>query len=81
MNEKLTAQVKRKCNITWSDTETDARVEDIILSAIPVLIHKLGISLWKTYGQSVENLCKRWKSSTVFPQNTAVSAIFRTYPI
>ncbi len=44
MNEKLTAQVKRKLNITWSDEDTNARVDDIIQSAIPVLLHKLGIA-------------------------------------
>ena len=44
MNEKLTAQVKRKLNITWSDEDTNARVQDIIQSAIPVLLHKLGIA-------------------------------------
>lgn len=44
MNEKLTAQVKRKLNITWSDEDTNARVEDIIQSAIPTLLHKLGIA-------------------------------------
>lgn len=44
MTEALLAQVKRKLNITWSDTDTDARVTDIIQSAIPALIHKLGIA-------------------------------------
>lgn len=44
MNEKLTAQVKRKLNITWSDEDTNARVQDIIQSAIPALLHKLGIA-------------------------------------
>lgn len=40
----LILQVKRKLNITWEDDETNARVEDIINSAIPTLIHKLGIT-------------------------------------
>lgn len=44
MTEKLYAQVKRKLNITWNDDDTDNRVEEIILSAIPALIHKLGIA-------------------------------------
>jgi len=44
MLEKLYPQVKRKLNITWSDEDTDSRVEEIILSAIPALIHKLGIA-------------------------------------
>lgn len=44
MTEILINQVKRKLNITWEDDETNARVEDIIQSAIPDLIHKLGIT-------------------------------------
>ena len=44
MNELLLSQVKRKLNITWSDADTDARIEDIITSAIPRMIHKLGIA-------------------------------------
>lgn len=37
-------QVKRKLNITWEDASTDARVEEIMDSAIPDLIFKLGIT-------------------------------------
>lgn len=44
MTDRLIAQVKRKLNITWNDDDTDARVEDIIQSAIPTMIHKLGIA-------------------------------------
>lgn len=44
MNAELFLQVKRKLNITWEDSETDARVKDIIKSAIPTLKHKLGIT-------------------------------------
>lgn len=40
----LKGQVKRKLNITWEDAETDARVEEIISSAIPDLNFKLGIT-------------------------------------
>lgn len=40
----LIEQVRRKLNITWSDEETDKRVNDIIASAAPVLQHKLGIA-------------------------------------
>ena len=40
----LIDQVKRKLNITWYDEETDRRVNDIIASATPILIHKLGIA-------------------------------------
>jgi len=44
VNEKLFEQVKRKLNITWEDDDTNARLKEIIESAIPTLIHKLGIS-------------------------------------
>lgn len=44
MLEKLYPQVKRKLNITWTDEDTDSRVEEIIQSAIPALLHKLGIA-------------------------------------
>ena len=40
----LIGQVKRKLNITWEDAETTARIEEIIESAIPDLIHRLGIT-------------------------------------
>lgn len=40
----LIDQVRRKLNITWSDEETDKRINDIIASATPVLKHKLGIA-------------------------------------
>lgn len=44
MDKTLFGQVKRKLNITWEDDETDARLNEIIDSAIPTLIHKLGIA-------------------------------------
>lgn len=44
MTENLFAQVKRKLNITWDDEDTTSRVTDIIQSAIPKMIHKLGIA-------------------------------------
>ena len=44
MSELLTQQVKRKLNITWSDEDTDARVDDIMHSVAPYLKHKLGAS-------------------------------------
>lgn len=44
MTGKLFNQVKRKLNVTWQDTDTDARIEDIIVSAIPTMKHKLGIA-------------------------------------
>ena len=43
-NPTLFGQVKRKLNITWEDDDTTARIEEIIDSAIPILIHKLGIA-------------------------------------
>lgn len=44
MDAILMGLVKRKLNITWSDEETDARLEEIIESAIPVLKFKLGMA-------------------------------------
>lgn len=44
MTERLIAQVKRKLNITWSDEDTNARVTEIIESAIPALKYKLGLA-------------------------------------
>lgn len=44
MSELLTKQVKRKLNITWDDEDTNARVEDIMGSVGPWLVHKLGIT-------------------------------------
>lgn len=44
MTERLIAQVKRKLNITWSDDDTNTRVQEIIQSAIPTMRHKLGIA-------------------------------------
>ena len=44
MANTLYEQVKGKLNITWEDEETTARVNKIINSAIPDLIHRLGIT-------------------------------------
>ena len=44
MSDRLIEQVKRKCNITWNDDDTNTRITDIMTAAIPVLIHKLGIA-------------------------------------
>lgn len=43
MAETLTDKVKRKLDITWSDTGTDARIADIIDAAKPTMRHKLGL--------------------------------------
>ena len=43
-NPILFAQVKRKLNVTWDDDDTTARIEEIMESAIPDLIHRLGVS-------------------------------------
>lgn len=42
-NPTLFGQVKRKLNITWDDSDTNAQIEELIASAIPILKHKLGI--------------------------------------
>lgn len=44
MSDRLIEQVKRKCNITWNDDDTNTRITDIMTAAISVLIHKLGIA-------------------------------------
>ena len=44
MTDRLFEQVKRKLDITWNDDDTNARVEDIINSAIPTMRKKLGIA-------------------------------------
>lgn len=44
MSETLYEQVKGKLNITWDDYDTATRVKKIINSAIPDLIHSLGIT-------------------------------------
>lgn len=44
MSELLTNQVKRKLNITWEDEDTNARVDDIMSSVGPWLVHKLGLT-------------------------------------
>ena len=44
MTDRLFEQVKRKLNITWNDDDTNARIEDIISSAIPIMKDKLGIA-------------------------------------
>ena len=43
-SNSLTEQVRRKLNITWSDPDTDARVDDIMRSATAHLVYQLGIT-------------------------------------
>ena len=43
-NSNLIDQVRRKLNITWEDTDTTLRIEEMIESAVPGLIYKLGIT-------------------------------------
>lgn len=44
ITDELIKQVKRKLDITWEDADTDKRVTDIISSAIPTMLFKLGIT-------------------------------------
>lgn len=48
----LTDKVKRKLDITWSDEDTDARVADIIDTAIPTMVHKLGLPEGYTFEEA-----------------------------
>lgn len=49
----LIDQVKRKLNITWSDEDTDGRVNDIIASVEPVLKRKIGLPADANYDFSI----------------------------
>ena len=40
----LLTQVKNYLNITWSDSDTDAKVQSLVEDAIPAMNHKLGVS-------------------------------------
>lgn len=42
MPQTAVAQVKRHLNITWTDSDTDAKVIDMMLDAEAALNHKLG---------------------------------------
>ncbi len=42
--EVLEKAVKRKCRITWSDEDTDARVKEIVEDGVQKMWHKLGMS-------------------------------------
>ena len=44
MTDRLLQQVKRKLNITWNDDDTNARIEDMVKSAIPEMLYILGIA-------------------------------------
>ena len=44
MGETLLAQVRRKLNITWEDTDTDNRVYDIMRQARAKMLDILGIT-------------------------------------
>lgn len=44
IDSSLLEQVKRKLNVTWDDSQTERRIEEIIDEAIPDLIHRLGIA-------------------------------------
>lgn len=40
----LCSVAKRKCKITWNDTDTEERITEIVENAVPALCHRLGIS-------------------------------------
>lgn len=41
--EKLFEQVKRKLDVTWDDSDTDEKIREIMLSAVGIISHQLGI--------------------------------------
>lgn len=43
-DDTTTAAVKRKLNITWSDTNTDARVADVIATVLPAVRYVIGLA-------------------------------------
>lgn len=42
MSDALFSEVRRKLNITWEDTETNARISDIIANMRPVVARLCG---------------------------------------
>ena len=64
MNTKLVEIAKRKCNITWEDTDTNYRIEEIVEEAEIALRDKLGISenqeIDFTKGSRERNLFKNY---------------------
>ncbi|MBP3664573.1 MAG: hypothetical protein J6J03_05360 [Tyzzerella sp.] len=65
MNYKTLQQlcdiVKRKCKITWSDTDTDTRVEEIVANADESMRHMLGMK-----GASADAFLEPGKTRTLF---------------
>lgn len=41
--EKLIDQVKRECKITWNSEETEEHIKEIVESAVPSMMHRLGV--------------------------------------
>lgn len=39
----LIEQVKNYINITWSDSDTDKKIQNLVEDAIPAMNHKLGV--------------------------------------
>ena len=65
MNEETLQElcdiVKRKCKITWSDTDTDIRVEEIVANADESMRHMLGMK-----GASADAFLEPGKARTLF---------------
>ena len=58
MGETLLAQVRRKLNITWEDTDTNNRVRDIMRQARAKMFEILGIvdTKFDFSGEGTENM-------------------------
>lgn len=59
--QKLCDIVKRKCKITWNDTDTDTRVEEIVVNADESMRHMLGMK-----GASADAFLEPGKTKTLF---------------
>lgn len=65
MDEKtldaLCELVKRKCKVTWSDEDTNARIEEIVKNADESMRHMLGMK-----GASADAFLESGKTKTLF---------------
>lgn len=55
MNATLFAQTKRQLDITWSDSDTDKKVKQIMSSAEGIISHQLGVKDFDFSEPGMEN--------------------------